>query len=154
MKKFVVFIAALTLMSIFACKKDDDLTRTDLLCSGPWRLNESTFNPPFPHEGGSIVDRYLLALPSCAKDDIWIFNKSGTYKIDEGTSKCDNSDYELYQVGIWGFDDTEEYLYKAHLFFYDEYQILNLNQTELQVSWIWQPDTISIYNIIDTYIHP
>jgi len=153
MKKFVIFLIIVNIISFFSCKKDEVLSKTELLCHSPWILSASTINPPFVYEGGTIVDWYSGALLPCEKDDVWYFNKSGTFKIDEGDNKCDENDYEIYQLGIWAFDDNEEYLYTGFLIYLNEYTILTLNEIELKVSHIWWYDSITYYTITETFIH-
>ena len=153
MKKLVIFLTAAIIISLFSCKKDEVLSKTELLCRSPWILSASTINPPFVYEGGTIVDWYTGALLPCEKDDVWYFDKCGTFKVDEGDSKCDGNDPEVYQLGIWAFDDHEEYLYTGIFDLLNEYNILNLSENELQMSHVLWYDSISSYTITETFIH-
>jgi len=98
------------------------------------------------------VDWYAAMYP-CEKDDIWHFNECGTYIIDEGTNKCSESANEVYELGIWAFDDHEEYLYTGILEYLNEYAIISLNKNELIMSHISWYDTISSYTFTETYTH-
>lgn len=109
----------LLLLSLFcltilfsACKKDDGvITKTDLLTSSSWKITALTIDPAFPtfdNQGnitGSTNDLFAM-MGDCSKDDIYSFNADKTMSMDEGASKCDNSDPQK-NTGSWSFNSDE-----------------------------------------------
>ena len=153
MKKFILSILALTLVLIFACKKDEELTKTDLLCAQPWILTSSTFSPPYPIEGiGAIADYYAYLSP-CRKDDIWSFKKNGDYTREDGVSKCNATDPTVYDFGTWIFNSDETVLTTNNGYYFTEYSILELNKQALQVRTMIIDTLDNIYNWTESYAH-
>ena len=153
MKKFVVFIAALTLISIFACKKDENLTKTDLLCSQPWILSSSVFSPPYPIEGfGAIADYYAILAP-CRKDDIWNFTNNGDYTIEDATNKCAPNDPTVLEFGSWIFNSDETVVTTNNGYYYNEYNVIELTTQTLQVRTALIDTLDNVYNWTETYTH-
>jgi hypothetical protein len=94
MKK--LFLFALTVASLSACKKDSENTpsKTDLLTSKKWRV--TSFTATYSTSGGgapttNTVDQYAQT-PACSKDDFYKFNSDKTLILDEGATKCGTSD--------------------------------------------------------------
>lgn len=54
-------------------------------------------------DGEEIFDGF----PECRKDDIFIAHSGGTYTIDEGATKCEESREQIKEEGIWFFGDSE-----------------------------------------------
>ena len=108
-----LFFSLLCVTFLFsACKKDDDVTtKTDLLTSSSWKITALTIDPALPtfdNEGnitGSTNDLFAM-LEDCSKDDIYSFNTDKTLSMDEGASKCDNSDPQK-STGSWSFNSDE-----------------------------------------------
>lgn len=124
MKKilFVFLIGVSTLLTLDSCKKDDESkSKTDLLTAGSWVQVGAT-------EDGEDV--WATDYDACEKDDITTFNADGTYKIDEGATKCDPDDPQISQSGIWKFTSGET---KIELDGF-EATILTLSSTDLVVS--------------------
>jgi hypothetical protein len=153
MKKLILSILALTLILIFACKKDEELTKTDLLCSQPWILTSSTFSPPYPIEDfGAIADYYAILAP-CRKDDIWSFKKNGDYTLEDGVSKCDPLDPTVLDFGTWIFNSDETVLTTNNGIYFTEYSILELTKQTLQVRTMIVDTLQNVYNWTESYAH-
>jgi len=109
----MLFLSLLSITFLFsACKKDDEaITKTDLLTSGSWKMTALTIDPAFPtfdNEGnitGSTNDLFAM-MEDCSKDNIYSFNTDKTLSLDEGASKCDNSDPQK-STGSWSFNSDE-----------------------------------------------
>ena len=78
---------------------------------GTWKVTAFTVNPPIDFFGTQISDVYnSVFFPNCAKDDLYIFKSDKSYEINEGPSKCDDSDPQIQEVGTWGFSTNETLL--------------------------------------------
>ncbi len=150
--KNILLVSAFILL-LFSCKKDENYSTTDLLTRQPWILTASTYNPPVETPYGTVVDRYA-DMPDFYKDDLWVLNPSGTYSKNEGASKYSPNDVDVWEMGVWELSQDEQYFYTWFLFDYTEYKILNLSESEMQVSYLFMYDTISVHTITDTYRHP
>lgn len=153
MKRFVVFITACLLVSFYSCKKDDDPTNTELLCSQPWMLSASTFDPPFHiTDFGAITDYYAILAP-CRKDDIWSFKTNGDYTIEDGASKCNPLDPTVLEFGSWVFNTDETVITTSTTYYYTEYTILELSSQTLQVRSTLIDTLDNVYYWTETYNH-
>ncbi|MDH5397935.1 MAG: hypothetical protein OEX02_07305 [Cyclobacteriaceae bacterium] len=54
-------------------------------------------------EAGKASESYELPLDDCVFDDLYIFyaDESRTFVIDEGASKCDDADPQIYLTDKW-----------------------------------------------------
>ncbi len=133
----MLFLSVLSLTFLFsACQKDDDVTvNTDLLTSSIWKMTAFTVDPAFPtfdNEGnitGSTNDLFAM-MDDCSKDDTYSFNTDKTLIIDEGASKCDNSDPQKV-TGSWSF---------------------NSDETTLTITFDGDPQTMTIIELTDKVI--
>ncbi|KQC02514.1 lipocalin family protein [Pedobacter sp. Hv1] len=85
MKKYKLPILLLIITaSIFtACKKENK--ETDPLLSKTWKRALQDKNTSTNPKG----DVLYQAVTDCQKDDLYNFNADGTFKIDNGTEKCE-----------------------------------------------------------------
>lgn len=97
----IALVAVFSAAIFFACSKDDEKTKTEMLTSGSWRMSAATVSPALQ----GITDLYSL-LPSCTKDDFTTFNANGTKVDDEGATKCDPDDPQTVN-GTWEFAENE-----------------------------------------------
>lgn len=94
-KKTFTLLCTLLLAVVFlgtSCKKDDEKTSEDLIAAHSWKMTGYTI--------ANISD-----LDDCSKDDIYTFDKDGTYKFDEGATKCDDGDPQQY-TGTWAISTS------------------------------------------------
>jgi hypothetical protein len=146
-------ILILSLFAIFSCGKDDALSKTDLLTQSPWILTSSIFDPPLQTDEGSIVNWYAI-MPDCLRDDIYYYYPSGVYTCSEGSSRCSPSDADIWEVGVWTFNDDETKLYKGIIDYLNEYEILKLDGNELQLRYYFTDSLENAYYNTETYKHP
>ena len=107
MEKAIFKITALALISsvsLISCKKENDdvSANTKLLTQQEWKLSkkeEKVNSDPF-------ID-YLPSLMPCTQDDKYVFRTNNTYEINEGATKCNNSDPEIILTGTWQFTQNE-----------------------------------------------
>ena len=144
-----LFIVSLFL-STFSCKKDDAPSKKDLLSGKNWMLVSETISPAINFNGILITDLYAQ-MDDCTKDDISKFNANGTYTLEEGATKCDVNDPQVYDSGTWVFNSDQTILVMTSptngtL----NAEIIELTSTKCVVS---QESTINDikYKITDTY---
>lgn len=109
MKKsiFLILVAAFTIL--VSCKKDDDLSRKEILVQKKWMLTAMTISPAYSWFGIQISDFYAQ-MDACSKDDVFFFKSDGTYSAEEGTTKCDSGDPQVYETGTWSLNSDETIL--------------------------------------------
>jgi hypothetical protein len=100
-----LLIITITLLA-FSCKKDEKVMKKDLLSGKDWILISETISPALDVNGTLITDLYSQ-LDACDKDDIGKFNSNGTYTLEEGLTKCDVNDPQVYETGTWTFNSDE-----------------------------------------------
>jgi len=152
MNKTVVFIIIL-IFAFYSCGKEDALTKTDLLTQSPWILTASIFDPPLQTDGGFIVNWYAV-MRDCIRDDVFYYYPSGVYTNSEGASRCSPSDAEIWEVGVWTFNEDETKLYKGIIDYLNEYEILKLDGNELQLRYTFSDTLDNFYSNTETYKHP
>jgi hypothetical protein len=152
MKKILSFLIVL-IFAFYSCTKEDALTKTDLLTQSPWILTASVFEPPLQTDEGSIVNWYAV-LNDCVRDDIYYYYSSGVYTNSEGASRCGPSDAEIWEVGVWTFNEDETKLYKGIIDYINEYEILKLDGNELQLRITFTDTLDNLYTNTETYMHP
>lgn len=106
---FIIAIAG-TFLFIASCSKDEDsVSKTEIITANSWKYAALTINPPIDFFGIPISD-FLAFMDDCEKDNLFIFNTSGSYTIDEGATKCDDADPQTIEVGTWSFNSGETQL--------------------------------------------
>jgi hypothetical protein len=101
MKKLILIaIACFSILS--ACKKDEDPSKTDLLCGKYWKMESLTA------KAGTLSIDMLNTIDACDRDDIMKFNNNGTYVTDT-KMKCDISEPQS-TTGTWSFNSDETIL--------------------------------------------
>lgn len=100
MKKIFLGAMALSLVLV-ACKKDEDSpSKSDLLTNGStktWVIDKIFIN------GVDITDQQ----ESCTNDDNLVFRSDFTYEVNEGETKCDTSDTQVIDSGVWALIDND-----------------------------------------------
>lgn len=97
----------------FSCKKEEATpvppTKTELLTSSAWKCVAGSVTPAYDvlGNGTPISGEYWSKAPSCWKDDIWSFTTAGKFTHDEGPTKCNSSDPQIYSQGTWKFETAE-----------------------------------------------
>ncbi len=93
---------------LVSCSKDNDISNAELIVND-WRITARTVDPPIAFGGTMVSDLYAQA-ESCYKDDIISFKSDGKYTVEEGLTKCDDSDPQVSEVGTWQLNSDETIL--------------------------------------------
>jgi hypothetical protein len=108
MKKFL--LGMLFLASCLSCKEEVAApSKTELLTSKSWKWIAGTISPAYDIFGIGVPlgEDYFSRAPKCWQDDLWIFKAPNKFVHDEGTSKCNISDPQIYTQGTWRFETGE-----------------------------------------------
>ncbi len=93
----------LVLFTANSCKKkNDQKSKTQLITERDWKvseLKERLNTDPW--------DDLLAGEPACNLDDRYVFSTNNSYETNEGPSKCNTSDPQVIDTGIWAFIDNE-----------------------------------------------
>jgi hypothetical protein len=150
MRKINFLLIVSLFLASLSCKKDDEPTKKDLLCGKSWILISETVSPAINFNGTLITDLFSQ-LEECTKDDIFIFNTNGTYTFEEGPTKCDVNDPQVWDSGTWVFNSDETILVlSSPTMGTMNSEIIELTSSKLTVSQEMTYDDIK-YTIIDTY---
>jgi len=96
--KTLATFAIIACIVVAACSKNDNSQQNAeaILTTNRWQLTAATVTIP----GSSLSVNVYDSLPTCVKDNFYVFAKGGTVTVDEGASKCDESDPQTYS-GNW-----------------------------------------------------
>lgn len=86
-------------LTFTSCKKDEELSKTEMLTTGSWIQVGAT------EDGQDVWD---ADYEDCEKDDITTFSSDGTFTIDEGATKCNPSDPQISDSGTWELSSDEK----------------------------------------------
>ncbi len=131
MKKITLMAAALALITISSCKKDEETkkTNTDHLTASPWKMTKMTVNPGIDFGNGILVTDLYAFAEACSKDDTEKFNVGGKGVSDEGATKCDPADPQTTPFN-WAFTSGESKL----IFDTDTFNVATLNESTLNLT--------------------
>ncbi len=154
MKKLIIFLIIVNIIGLSSCKKDEVLSKTELLCRSSWVLTGSTFTPGIFFEGYGLITDYFAILAECRKDDIWDFNENGNYTLEDGAKKCDPLDPSVFDYGTWAFNSNETVIIiTSNIYYTSEFNILELTEQTLRVSSMLVDSLSNIYTWTETYAH-
>lgn len=99
-----LFIAAIV---VSACGKDDSApseNRTQILVSAPWKYDTAGIDA----DGNGEIDTAIPSnmLESCELDNTIKFNADGTGVVDEGPTKCSDSNPQTANF-TWSFNTSQ-----------------------------------------------
>ncbi|MEJ1929326.1 DUF5004 domain-containing protein [Nostoc sp. NIES-2111] len=122
---------------IGGCKKKDDPSRKELIAR-TWKLTAQTSDPSLPLGGSQLTDVYSQ-LRTCFKDNTYIFESSGSYRSEEGASKCNDSDPVIVESGTWTLSSDEKTLSvtTANGNSRTEYTIVSISSSEMKATYIF-----------------
>jgi len=113
------------LLFLFSCKKEAAKSKTDLLTQKTWMIQKLETK-----EGNNPWEDDFPTWDACSKDDRYIFRANNTYEFNEGLTKCDPSDPQIFDSGNWALTNNETKL----LIGSDEFTIVSLTETNLILS--------------------
>ena len=109
MRKINLLLIVSLFLVTLSCKKDEEPSKKELLCGKNWILTAETVSPAINFNGVLITDLYAQ-MDGCTKDDISKFNTNGTYTFEEGATKCDVNDPQVWDSGTWVFNSDQTIL--------------------------------------------
>ncbi len=109
MRKINLLLIITFTILVLSCKKDAKVSKKDLLSGKNWIMTAETISPAMNVNGTLITDLYSQTA-SCTKDDIGKFNSNGTYTLEEGLTKCNVNDPQVFETGTWTFNSNETIL--------------------------------------------
>ena len=114
MKNYLLLLEVASSVSLSSCGNDDDevvKSKTELLTSSGWKTTALTINPGFDFDGDGVKETDLMAgQDACNTDDITVYKTDKTYTEEEGATKCDPTDQQVYGTGTWTFNSDETVL--------------------------------------------
>jgi len=150
MRKINFLLIVSLFLATLSCKKDDAPTKTDLLSGKNWILTAETVSPAIDYNGNLVTDLYAQ-MDDCDKDDISKFNANGTYTFEEGATKCDVNDPQVWESGTWVFNSDQTILILTSLDMDTvNAEIIELTSSKCVISQESNFDNIN-YTITDTY---
>ncbi|GAB2617284.1 hypothetical protein GCM10027035_11980 [Emticicia sediminis] len=111
-KQITLYLTFSILLFVVSCKKDAEptpQTRAEMLTSSPWKWVAGTVTPAYDifGDGKPINGDYFSKAPKCWQDDIYTFTSANKFTHDEGATKCDPSDPQIYSQGTWAFETAD-----------------------------------------------
>lgn len=118
---------------IVSCKKGDkSKTKSELLVNGSWHVTAYTVEPALDFDGDGVDETNAYAvMEPCVKDDRTTFNEDGTGELDEGPTKCDDSDPQSVPL-TWELSQNETELSVQRV----SYLLESLSESQLVVKEI------------------
>lgn len=87
-----------SLSFFLGCSKGGtSLSKTDLLTAKPWKIVADSILPGRYLGGQLVTDMYSTYEP-CEKDNYYVFTKDGTLEANNGSQKCDPTDYQSLKL--------------------------------------------------------
>jgi len=160
MKKSLLPLCGILILglSFSACKKDKKedpkpKTKTELLTNKNWKLVASTVDPAFP-ANNTLYTNLFTILRDCYKDNLLRFETPNVFKYDEGPTKCNATDTQTH-TGTWTFNLDETKITTTFTSGGNTssttYDVLELSDGTLKVSYIDQLGTTTNFVVTDTY---
>ena len=136
-----------------SCKKDikenKQKTKMELLTTGSWIRTSFTSDPAYDWYGdGTVTANLLDIMKPCELDNFEIYYTDGTWKLNEGQTKCDELDPQARTLP-WAFADNET---KIVFNGWDEYIVVELTETTLKLGQAFLQNGV-LYTQDQTYSH-
>jgi Lipocalin-like domain len=151
MTKAYLTAAAFALLSLSSCKKDDDKSASELIV-GRWMLTSQVYTPAifdFDNDG-NLDTEAISVMDACDADDLFVFESGGSGKLDEGATKCDPNDDQVYGSFNWQIssDNTITIDYNGDV---EEGKIESISASGMVITHTYSMGGSSI-TIVDTYV--
>jgi hypothetical protein len=100
--RIAIFASLVLALGNFNCSKKDSSPKINAdLIIGDWTISALNYSPMYDFDGDGLKESNAYSkMEPCEKDDIYSFLTGGTWKRDEGASKCDPSDPQIV-TGNW-----------------------------------------------------
>jgi hypothetical protein len=89
----IILITAVSAFCFLSCKKNDSssppITKKDILTTGSWKLTAAVSDE---NGDGTYEINDYKEFEACFTDNVYTFKTDNTVVLDEGGSKCDDSD--------------------------------------------------------------
>lgn len=153
-------LMVLVLFTVASCQKSGEnssnssKSKTQLLTQKTWKIVAHTVNPPVDINGDGTADSdvYATVYESCNKDDIYTFKSDGSGMVDEGPTKCDDTDPQSTAIQ-WLFKSNETVIQIKQGIVSLDFNLVELSESTLKVSYIQSNGTVTVTQTI-TYAHP
>lgn len=106
MKKYLLAIAALALLALGSCTKEEDdadidVSKSVYLVDGYWRMTSFLVNNDIDNEFSPTTETFEF-LDGCIKDNVYTFNSKSSLTINEDRLKCNvnSPDEQQYYYSI------------------------------------------------------
>lgn len=95
---------------LFSCKEETPVpSKTDLLTGKNWKWVAGSISPAYDIFGIGVLvgNDYFTRVPECWRDDRWVFSKAQKFTHEEGATRCNLGDPQIYVQGTWTFEPGE-----------------------------------------------
>lgn len=103
-------LSVLLLVICLSCKEENPApSKADLLTGKVWKWAAGSISPAYDIFGIGVLvgDDYFTRVPECWRDDRWTFSTAKKFTHDEGASRCNIGDPQIYIQGTWAFEPGE-----------------------------------------------
>jgi hypothetical protein len=133
----------LTLSTILLSCSKDDAAKKDALTTGTWKLTGGMTDY---NKDGVYEEDYYAILAGCEKDNIYTFQSGGSEIVDEGPTKCIDSNPQT-RTSTWSFKNNQKELQLGT----STYQIEALTSTTLRLKGTASYNIIYTVNVKRTF---
>lgn len=144
MKK--LFYLSIICFAIVSCRKQK--TYSELIL-GDWRMSALTVDPPQVVNSVVITDLYAQ-MEDCDKDNYVSFFDNGTYRFDEGATKCEMQDPQT-KSGNWEFLENDTKLRVIQLNDTLVYTMIDLKEELLKMSYSGRDSNNILHTLTVTF---
>ena len=145
----VVAGATVTLSCKKEVREDKQKTKMELLTSGSWVRTSFTSDPAYDWYGdGNYAANLFDLISPCETDNFETYYTDGTWELNEGQAKCDESDPQARTLP-WAFAENET---KIVFNGWDEYILVELTPTTLKLGQAFLQNGV-LYTQDQTYSH-
>ena len=138
-------------LALFACKKHDDPTRTDMLTNGKWHITANTLSADLGTGTPLSIDIYATQQP-CTQDNLSIFRNDNHLILDEGPSMCATGGSQQTDQGSWAFTDNDTRLSITNTGFVLNYKVSSMDASKMVLQYDTTVFGFSGTNTV-TYMH-
>jgi hypothetical protein len=157
MKKLNLLLILTVFLSFLSCTDEDKPSKKELISGHKWILEAYTVDPALNWDGyGTMVTNIFAQLDPCTQDDIFNLSSNGTYTAEEGATKCDINDPQVFGTGTWTFNSDETVLVITYTgeTDVDNYQIKELTSSKMVLVEVVTSDDYVTYTFTETYKKP